>query len=450
MSPFAHFSSGGFANALLAACALASPNALALQPLSEFLAGARRASVDQRIADLQVVQQEAESLAALGREIPSLSARGVYTRNQYQSVINAASFGVPGLPVGKPLVIQPYNQLDGYLELDVPIIDVAGWARVRAQHATERASRQSAKATFLTVQAQVARAYYQLVGAEALKASAERSLKTNQDALALTRERLAGGVATALDVDRATAEVERARQRVSDAELNIALSSRTLETLTGVAPEGPAEVAPDDLQEEPPLEGWQREAAATSPTLLNALEQRRSAEELEMASKLSLAPLISASGQEHWTNASGFTGQNNLYVLNATLTWKLDLVAFGNIRSQAAGTAIARAREEGTRRSVLDQVHEAWFRVHDGIAKSRAAQAQAKAAASAAARAEDRYREGAGTHLELIQAERDAFDAEVSRIQADADLSYARAYLRLQAGRPLGEAKPSREPSHEP
>src|SRR5512140_1449374 len=118
LSPVAHFSSGGFTNALLAACALASPGALALQPLSEFLAGARRASVDQRIADLQVVQQEAESLASLGREIPSLTARGVYTRNQFQSVINPSSFGGPSLPFTKPLIIQPYNQVDGYLQLD--------------------------------------------------------------------------------------------------------------------------------------------------------------------------------------------------------------------------------------------------------------------------------------------------------------------------------------------
>jgi outer membrane protein TolC len=38
-----------------------------------------------------------------------------------------------------------------------------------------------------------------------------------------------------------------------------------------------------------------------------------------------------------------------------------------------------------------------------------------------------------------VQAERDAYSAEVSRIQADADLSYARVALRLNASRPLGK-----------
>ena len=54
-------------------------------------------------------------------------------------------------------------------------------------------------------------------------------------------------------------------------------------------------------------------------------------------------------------------------------------------------------------------------------------------------RARERYQQGAGTQFELVQAERDAFSAEVSRIESDADLSYARAGLRLDAGHTLDE-----------
>src|SRR5262245_61228537 len=70
---------------------LAGP-AFALQPLSEFLAGARRANLDQQLAALTVAQQEGESLAALGRALPSFSARGTYTRNQFESKIDASQF----------------------------------------------------------------------------------------------------------------------------------------------------------------------------------------------------------------------------------------------------------------------------------------------------------------------------------------------------------------------
>jgi len=51
--------------------------------------------------------------------------------------------------------------------------------------------------------------------------------------------------------------------------------------------------------------------------------------------------------------------------------------------------------------------------------------------------ATERYANGAGTQLDLVQAQRDAFAAEVGRVQADADLTYARALLRLTSGVPL-------------
>ena len=55
----------------------------------------------------------------------------------------------------------------------------------------------------------------------------------------------------------------------------------------------------------------------------------------------------------------------------------------------------------------------------------------------AADSARDRYQAGATIQLELLQAQRDAFAADVSRIQADADLVNARAQLRLASGTSL-------------
>jgi outer membrane protein TolC len=336
-------------------------------------------------------------------------------------------------------VIQPSNQLDAFFQLDVPILDAAGWARASAARANARAARSSAAATILDVEKQVARNYYQLVGAAALGAAAERTLQAAQQNLGLARERHAGGVATELDVFRAASEVERARQSISDAELTLELSRRALRTLTGIAAEGDTSVTSDDLREEAPLERWEGPPLEAIPSVATSVEQRRTAESTALAAKLAFLPTVSASAQEHLTNAPGFFGKNALWVLNATATWKLDVTTYGNLRSQGAAAEIAQTREAAARQRALDQVHESWFRVHDGIAKSRAARAEAQAAGAAVSRARDRYQQGAGTQLELVQAERDAFSAEVSRIQADADLSYARAGLRLDAGHSLDE-----------
>jgi outer membrane protein TolC len=47
------------------------------------------------------------------------------------------------------------------------------------------------------------------------------------------------------------------------------------------------------------------------------------------------------------------------------------------------------------------------------------------------------YQAGSATQLELLQAQRDAFQAEVTRIQDDANLLNARAQLRLSAGQSM-------------
>jgi outer membrane protein TolC len=120
-----------------------------------------------------------------------------------------------------------------------------------------------------------------------------------------------------------------------------------------------------------------------------------------------------------------------------TATWHFDLTLVGNLRAQSAAAAAASIDEERVRLQLGDQIHESWQRVRSGIVDSRAARAQAVAAASASAHADARYKNGAGTQLEVIEAQRDAANADVARIQADADLSYARATLRLNAGQPL-------------
>jgi len=428
-------------NRLAAALALLAAPAFALQPLSEFLKGARQANVDQAVAARTLEQQEAESMVSLGRTLPSFSARGTYTRNQFESKIDASQFLPPGAPSGgdAALVIQPLNQLDGYLQLDAPILDAASWVRVGAQHANERAARQKVASTLLDVQKQVALRYSQLVGAEALKTSAQRSLDAAQANLDLTRTRRQGGVATDLDVNRASAEVERSRQSISDADLTAELSRRALLTLTGVQPQGEAAAPEDDLHEEAPLESFMQSGGDALPVVAAATEQRKGAESAALAAQLALVPSVTASAMEHFTNATGFTGRSSLYVITGNLRWQVDLTTFGTMRSQAAAAEVARLREQGARQAAQDQIHEAWFRVHNGIAKSQAARAAATSAQAAVARARERSQQGAGTQLELIQAERDAFGAEVSRLQADADLSYARAALRLTAGHPLDE-----------
>src|SRR5207237_7634475 len=95
------------------------------------------------------------------------------------------------------------------------------------------------------------------------------------------------------------------------------------------------------------------------------------------------------------------------------------------------------ARELRATLSAGDAIHREWNTVLAGNARSREARAGREAAGHASAQARERYRAGTITQLDLLQAQPDAFTAEVSRIQADADLVNARAQLRLSSGQSL-------------
>lgn len=418
----------------LALVALFPGAAVATQPLESFLERSKSAAFDAREATATVRQRTAEADVALGRLTPVFSARGVYTRNQYEAAVT-----LPGST--ERLVITPYNQLDAFLQLDVPIIDLASYHRYRASRALSESSSQQKDATTIDVSRSVARAYYQFLGAASLVASARESIKAAEANLKNVDDRRAVGAATDLDHERAAASLSRAEQDLADAELSAALAGRSLETLSGLSPE-PAQPFPeDDLRGEGTLSGW---LALAGDTPAQRAQQKlgESAEQNRKAANRALLPTLSASAQERFTNATGFTGRNSAYTLQLVLAWKLDYGTYAATDAQSAALEVQRVRVERSKRASEDAAFEAFRRVEAGVAKSRAARTQYTAASRAASLSEDRYKAGVATQLDVTQAQRDAFLASAAKIQADADLAFARASLRLAAGIPVSDKRP--------
>jgi outer membrane protein TolC len=420
----------------LAVLALAAP-AGATQPLDSFLRQAAQQSFDTREARATEQQRTSEAQAALGRLLPALSARGVYTRNQSEAAIT-----VPG-DVPRSVTITPLNQLDAFAQLDVPIIDLANHHRYHAAVASAEGASAQREAAVIDVSRSVARAYYQFVGASALVRSAESSIGAAQANLTLVDERRGAGAATDLDHERAAASLARAQQDSADAVLGAALAARSLETLSGLSPSPAQEEFPeDDLHLEGPLEGWMSRASDT-PLVRAARRQEHAADENRKAAGQSLLPTLAGSAQERVTNATGFAGRSNSYTLQLTLSWRFDYGLLATRDAQSAALDAQLVRVERTERAAQDATYEAYRRVEAGIAKSRAARVQAQAAARAAELSEARYEAGVATQLDVTQAQRDAFLASAARIQSDSDLAYARASLRLAVGASVTSGAPS-------
>ncbi|RJS21239.1 TolC family protein [Corallococcus sp. H22C18031201] len=424
-------------NSIIRAFALAtlslSGSAFALQPLESFVRAAHEGSPDNLEARASLAQQQAQADAVLGGALPGLSARGTYTRNQH-----ATELDLKLDPNAPPVhaVITPLNQLDGTLTLNVPLVDLARFQRIGAARTGATAAEHQTRATHLQVEANVTQGYYQLVANGALVDASRRALDVSRESLRLTEARFGAGTAAALDVDRAQAEVERQVQQLASAELGLTLSARTLQSLTGLTPELEnlaSAAVQDDLHTEPSLETFVPQDAQL-PLLAASLSLTEAAEKQARAQRLTLLPTLSGSVTERFTNAAGFSGHSAQYQALLNLNWALDYTTFANIRVQDAAASVAKAREERTRRATHDAIHRAWSQVNANIAKSRSARAQVQASNHASELALDRYQVGATTQLDLLQAQRDAFSAEVSRIQADAELANARLQLRLAAG----------------
>ncbi len=427
---------------ILCAALAAAPDSAALQPLSDFVEAGREANFDNREAAELADMRSAEVLQAWGRIMPLFSARAAYTRNQREVAITLP----PASPGAAPRTaeITPANQWDASFTLDVPLIDPVNWLRISAANATSESADARVEAVALEAERQIAQRYYQVVAAEALIAAGERSLEAAEEALKIAELRSGAGAGIRLDVDRAQAEIERSRQNIAEAELLRAVSRRALETLTGVQPTPGAAPPVDDLRQEAPLAPWLDTDVNQLPAVRSAAAERRAADALSSAGIVAYIPTISATATERISNAGGFTGENTSWTAGFVATWRADLSGIGAIGALDAASAGASVREERARAQARDRIHDSWHAVRAQIAKSRAARAQARASKSAMDLARDRYAGGEGTQLELLQAQRDAFAAEVQSIQADADLALARASLQLSAGKRIDTGRRAR------
>jgi outer membrane protein TolC len=416
------------AGALL--CGLLGSKAFALQPLDVFLRAARRANYDNRESAAATRQRSAEADVVKGRLYPVVSASGAYSRNQYEvSIVLPDELGGSG----GSLVIQPQDQLDGTLTVSVPVVDVAAWRRIAAAKASLDAARASQESTQQDVELSVSRAYYQLLGQEAVLEAAKRSLVVFEQNLQLVKDKQESGVASELDVQRGRAEIARQQGDVATAEVAVVTARRQLATASSIEPEPVTTFPEDDLHAEKPLPNWLA-YAPTNPRVTTARAQRLAAAKATEAAEAAWYPTLGAAAQERFTNATGFSGHEAVYTLQATLNWRFDATLSPTERAQRAAEEASAVRAERAERAVQDAIYDAWHHVRAAIEKSRSARVQIDASKLAAELARDRYTIGAATQLEVLEAQQDAFRAEIARVQADTELAYARAVLRAAAG----------------
>jgi multidrug efflux system outer membrane protein len=377
---------------------------------------------DLALAEARIQEYRAAAGVARGPLFPSLALNGSASTNQI-------AFGPP-----PPISYKAWRvTADAAWELDF-------WGRIRrgvqAAGADLSAQEAAAQAAVLSLVSDVASGYLQLLELDQERAVAERTLASRRATLDLAQQRYARGVISELDVRQFEAQVAVPAVRLAQVEQLRALQEHALSVLLGQAPMairrgGPlagaarALVVPDSLpstllERRPDVREAEREYAAATARIGVAV-----------AARLPTITLTGSSGSQAPTTGSLFTSQTNIYQLQAGIA--IPLFTGGRLVNQArvarARAEEARAHYEQTALTALQEAGDALAGVRATRDQVAAQETQARALRRALELADMRYQTGVASYLEVLDAQRGLFDAELALSQAQ--LSQLTAAVRL-------------------
>ncbi|KQO55710.1 efflux transporter outer membrane subunit [Sphingomonas sp. Leaf257] len=331
-------------------------------------------------------------------------------------------------------------------------IDLFGGRRrtVEAARASADAAEANVADAQVSLSADVAQAYVGLRDAQQRLILAREASKMQRDTLNLTLQRFNNGTASQLEVERLRNQVESTDAQILPLSSSVETYLNALAILIGEAPGTldqrltqaapvplpPAQVAVGDptalLQRRPDIRAAERNLAAQTARIGVA--------EAAKFPRLNLMGIIGIGG----TSLDSLTDLDNLVTLGAPmLQW--NVLNFGRANARVGQAEGARDEAEARYRgAVLSALRDA----EDSLSRFRARRntvatlARAKASADrSAVLMQQRYRAGAATLIDTLDAERQRVAAQQSLSQAVAGLT--NDYVALQKALGLGWRAPS-------
>jgi outer membrane protein, multidrug efflux system len=385
--------------------------------LNRLVDQALKSSPDLAIAASRVRAARAQSAYASAAEMPKIGANASGTFNHRSgplASVNADDYSF--FQVG----------FDASWE-----IDLFGGARrgVEATKADLAAEIDDSHGTQLSLEAEVARTYFELRTAQRRLEIARRNLELQQRTYEITRERLAAGVVGELDVSQAESLVANTRAFVPSLNDQVSQSARRLGVLLGEEPDRflselamvkplphpPAKVAvglPNELlRQRPDVRAAERRVAAATARIGVATA--------DLYPRLFLNGTV---GQYDINTLSDLAGWDHRYFgIGPILQWKLFDAGRTRAQIEAARANTDRALAE-YRKTVLNAVAEA-----DNSLSAFNAQQERRASLAAAVAADQKsvntanelYRQGVTEFLTVLVAERSVATSEDTLAQSE-------------------------------
>jgi outer membrane protein len=406
-------------------------------------------ATDTALASQPLLRQaQAQSNAAAARAdvaraplFPQVNTNATYSRQ-------TANFAPrPGaLPNQVNRAVQPpsFNTVD-FWNFGVTASQVIydfGQARGRwhAAEATAQGQHASALATKLQTVLNVRTAYFQARAQKSLVAVSRETLANQERHFEQINGFVELGARPAIDLAQARTDVANAKVQVINSENAYATAKAQLNQAMGVAQLTDYDVADDTLapvfEEDQTLDSLVQIAMGTRPELVALSKQIQAQEAVLRAVKGAYGPTLAASTglTEAGTQLDNMRWNWNVAV---TVNWPIfqGMLVPAQVREAESTLAAVKAQRDLVEQQLRFEVEQARLAVRSTKASLLAVEEALVSSRERLRMAEGRYQTGAGSVIELADAQIGTASAAGQRVAADYNLASARAQLIKALGR---------------
>ncbi|MDD5306125.1 MAG: TolC family protein [Deltaproteobacteria bacterium] len=404
--------------------------------LTEALKAARERQPDLAVARAQTAGAQARVNGALAPLLPQVTGNASYSR---QTANTPGRAGTPAIPATSSWNTQ--NSFSFGARASQLLWDFGtAWNNYRGADVQVSSYRETESAQLRVVLLGVRVAFFTVMADKAVVDVAADNLAAQERHLAQVEGFVKAGARPEFDLAQIRSDVANARLQLVNARSAYESGKADLNKAMGLEQTTDYDVAEEELApidvEEAPEEQLVDLAVKARPEL-RALARQSESQERQ----------ISAAKGEYWPNVGVSTGVNDTGTDIQALTWNWDVTATltwplfqgGATRAQVEGLEAARmvtnAQLEGQRQQIRQEVVRARLQLEGAKAAVDAAAPALASAQEALRLAEARYQAGAGSIIEMQDAQVAVVSAKGQTIEAAFNVSLARAQLLKALGR---------------
>lgn len=364
--------------------------------------------------------------------------------------VNDLFVGLPGEPTGYE--VRPYISRGSEINSNSASIDLSwnafdfgqSWTNIRAANASQEASRKSFESTRQSTILLVQQRYFEHLKAVRLLDVQQEEVKSNEEQLKRTESMFEIGSVAQGDVYRQRTTLGRSQITLIRQQNSVANSRAALNVAMGRDPRAElniVDIEASNEQDDYDLTQVMKTSAENNPEIKSLQDNMRSAGLSARVAKLNYLPNVTVSASYDRSNSEldlvyGNFDKNYSLRFGATLSFNL----FNGFADQAETERtslnyhIAQENLVERQRGLQLEVEQAYLTLKAAKEITVINESNLRSAEEDLRLAQERYRVGAGTLLDIINAQFNLTNAKATLVNAKYDMMIARAQLKAGMG----------------